>query len=97
MSLCGCRLVLRRFLRNGLTLHAPLQKDKVLNRVREIRGGRLNDPNFGSRLRGEGEYAGQLKKLFRGDLPQGGIECFASYTRASEAFRRPGSQMTLFG
>ena len=37
-----------------LTLHAPLQKEKILNRVREIRGGRMNDPNFGSRLRGEG-------------------------------------------
>ena len=62
-----------------LTLHAPLQKDKILNRVREIRGGRMNDPNFGSRLRGEGEYAKQLKMLFRGYLPQAGVECFASH------------------
>ena len=29
-----------------LTLHRPLQKEKILNRIRDIRGGRLNDPNF---------------------------------------------------
>src|SRR5262245_42876238 len=34
-----------------LKLHAPLQKEKILGRVREIRGGRLNDPNFKSRMR----------------------------------------------
>src|SRR6185295_12447442 len=47
-----------------LGIHAPLQKEKVLNRVREIRGGRLNDPNFKSRMQGEGAYAGHLRKMF---------------------------------
>src|SRR5436190_17506599 len=32
-----------------LSIHQPLQKEKILGRIREIRGGRLNDPNFGSR------------------------------------------------
>jgi DNA repair photolyase len=79
-----------------LTLHAPLQKEKILNRVREIRGGKLNDPHFGTRLRGEGEYAGHLRRLFE-------IACRKSQLNVSrpalsaEAFRRPGSQMSLFG
>src|SRR5207245_9390160 len=47
-----------------LTLHRPLQKEKILNRIRDIRGGRLNDPNFGSRLHGSGAYAEHLSELF---------------------------------
>jgi DNA repair photolyase len=78
-----------------LTLHAPLQKDKILSRVREIRGGRLNDPNFGSRLRGEGEYARHLKTLFESTCRKVGLD--GSRPKLStEAFRRPGSQMDLF-
>ena len=37
-----------------LQRHYPDRRDKVLNRVREMRGGKLNDPNFGSRMRGAG-------------------------------------------
>ena len=47
-----------------LTLHRPLQKEKILGRVREIRGGRMNDPNFGSRMQGEGVYARHIAELF---------------------------------
>jgi hypothetical protein len=36
----------------------------VLNLVRETRGGKLNDPRFGSRMRGEGPYAELLRKRF---------------------------------
>lgn len=79
-----------------LELHAPLQKDKVLNRVREIRGGRLNDPRYGNRLRGDGEYAGQLKKLFEATCRKLGLNGSRPQLN-TEAFRRPGSQMTLFG
>src|SRR5256712_7967779 len=46
-----------------LTLHRPLQKEKILNRIPDNRGGRLNDPNFGSRLHGSGSYAEHLSEL----------------------------------
>jgi DNA repair photolyase len=42
----------------------PLAADRVLARTREVRGGRLNDPRFGSRMRGEGEYAEAIERLF---------------------------------
>ena len=45
--------------------HAPLQKEKVLSRVREMRGGKLNESRFGDRMRGEGEWADVLRNLFR--------------------------------
>ena len=37
----------------------------VLNLIRETRGGKLNDPNFVSRMRGQGPYAELLRKRFR--------------------------------
>jgi DNA repair photolyase len=45
--------------------HRPERKDKVLGRVRETRGGKLNDPRFGSRMKGEGVYAEQLRQVFQ--------------------------------
>jgi DNA repair photolyase len=47
-----------------LERHFPDRKEKVLHRIREIRGGALNDPHFGSRMRGQGEYAEQIRALF---------------------------------
>jgi DNA repair photolyase len=54
------REVFEQRLREGL----PLAVEKVLARTREVRGGRLNDPAFGSRMRGEGEYAEAIQRLF---------------------------------
>ncbi len=42
----------------------PLRADRVLNRVREARGGKLYDPRFGMRGRGEGNYAEAARALF---------------------------------
>jgi len=78
-----------------LDLHAPLQKQKVLHRVREIRDGRMNDPRFGSRLRGEGAYAVSLKQMFELACNKAGINATRPQLSVS-AFRRPGSQPTLF-
>src|SRR4029077_19450132 len=44
--------------------HFPDRKEKVLNRIRDLRGGKLNDPRFGSRMRGEGIYAEQIRATF---------------------------------
>jgi DNA repair photolyase len=79
-----------------LTLHRPLQKEKILNRVRDIRGGRLNDPNFGSRLQGTGAYAEHLSELFEVYCRKAGLNSSRPVLSAG-AFRRPGpSQMQLF-
>jgi hypothetical protein len=32
--------------------------------IRQMRGGRDNDPRFGSRMRGEGEFADMLRQRF---------------------------------
>jgi len=79
-----------------LGIHAPLQKEKVLNRVREIRGGRVNDPNFKSRLKGEGAYAEHLKQMFEVSCRKAGINGTRPQL-STAAFRRPGEQRRLFG
>ncbi len=44
--------------------HAPLKAEHVLNRVRDMRDGRLNDPDYGTRMRGSGPFADLLHKRF---------------------------------
>lgn len=74
----------------------PEKKNKILSRVREIRGGKLNDPNFASRMRGEGIYAEQMAKLFQLARKKSGIaERWPKLTTGY--FRRPGiDQLKLF-
>jgi len=79
-----------------LSDHYPDRKDKVLNRIRSLRGGKLNDSNFGSRMRGEGIWADQLKTMFELGKKAAGIAGnFPELT--TELFRRPGGQLSLFG
>ena len=45
--------------------HYPARADRVLHLIRDMRGGRLNDPRFGQRMRGEGPYAQLLAARFK--------------------------------
>jgi len=81
-----------------LEQHFPDRKERVLGRVRDARGGRLNDPRFGTRMRGEGTYARQLRDLFRVARRKHGLDG-PSEPLSPAAFRRPvldGSQVELF-
>ena len=42
----------------------PLRAERILSRVREARGGKLNDPRWGKRMEGEGAYAEAAYALF---------------------------------
>src|SRR5689334_15839034 len=79
----------------GLSLHAPLEKDKGLHRIRDIRGGRMNDPNIKSRMQGERGYARQLRSMFELLCRRFGLDG-PRPNLSTEAFRRPGEQMGLF-
>ncbi|MEQ1772623.1 MAG: PA0069 family radical SAM protein [Burkholderiales bacterium] len=50
--------------RDWLERHYPLKAKHVMSRVHELRGGRDNDPNFGTRMRGQGEFAELLSRRF---------------------------------
>ncbi len=55
---------LKQLFVDWLEAHYPTRARKILARIREMRGGRLNDPRFGSRMRGEGPYAELLRRRF---------------------------------
>jgi DNA repair photolyase len=79
-----------------LTLHRPLQKEKILNRIREIRGGRLNDPHFVTRMQGSGPYAEHISELFEVSCRKAGLNSKRPKLSVG-SFRRPGaSQLKLF-
>ncbi len=79
-----------------LEAHFPERREKVLNRVRGMRGGRLNDPRFGKRMRGEGVFADQIRTLFTAARKRAGLERRGE-PLSSAAFRRKGiDQMDLF-
>jgi DNA repair photolyase len=79
-----------------LTLHRPLQKEKILGRIREIRGGKLNDPNFGTRMQGSGPYAEHISEMFEVCCRKARLN--ARRPKLSvKSFRRPGpAQLPLF-
>ena len=79
-----------------LDQHYPEKKQKILHRLREIRGRKLNDPNFETRMRGEGIYAEEMAKLFQLARKKSGItERWPKLT--TEHFRRQEKdQMSLF-
>jgi len=79
-----------------LETHMPDRKDKVLNRIRAMRGDKLNDPRFGARMQGEGIFAEQIAGLF--EMACRKAKIFGNRPQLSTAqFRRqPASQMELF-
>lgn len=67
----------------------PLRKTRVLNRIREVRDGKLHDGRFHTRMSGEGLYADQVRQLFeRSRRKMGLAEDFPPLSSAS--FRRWG-------
>lgn len=54
----------RNIFREWLLRHYPDKLRHVMSLVRDVRGGRDNDPRFGSRFKGEGPYAVMLRQRF---------------------------------
>lgn len=77
-----------------LSAHYPERKDKILSRLRAMREGKLNDSEFGSRMRGKGEFADQIRALFKVHCNKHGLNR-EELELSRENFRRPGEQMRL--
>lgn len=81
-----------------LDAHFPDRKAKVLSIVRQMRGGKRNDPNFHSRMRGTGPWADLLKTRLDIASRKAGLSKERLRLR-TDLFRRPivkGSQLELF-
>ncbi|UOE99776.1 PA0069 family radical SAM protein [Bdellovibrio reynosensis] len=75
-----------------LEVHQPLKKEKVLNSVRDIRGGKLNDAQFGSRMRGEGPRADQMAQMFALYTRKYNLN-MKHFNLSTAHFQRPGDQL----
>ena len=74
-----------------LTTHFPDRKEKVLQRLRAMRAGKLSESAFGKRMRGEGTFAEQIEQLFDVACRKAGIQGDVREL-STAAFRRPGGQ-----
>ena len=73
----------------------PTRAAKVLHQLREMRGGALNDPRFGSRFTGQGPLAELLQRRFEVACRRLGFEDDRAELDCS-SFRAPGAQGVLF-
>jgi DNA repair photolyase len=73
----------------------PDRKDKVLNRIRDLRGGKLYDAQWGLRGRGTGIFAEQIQALFDVTCRKLGLNQ-EERELTTEFFRRRTAQASLF-
>src|SRR6266516_4221557 len=74
--------------------HFPERKENVMGRIRHLRGDRLNNSEWHSRMTGEGIFAEQIASLFEVGCRRAGIGRPPKLSTA--AFRRTREQLTLF-
>ncbi|MEK7474032.1 MAG: PA0069 family radical SAM protein [Candidatus Coatesbacteria bacterium] len=82
-----------------LTTHFPDRAKKVLNRIRSVHGGKLNDARFGVRMSGQGIFAEEIHAMFAIACKRAGMES-RRVELSTAAFRRPSlavpGQLSLF-
>ena len=82
--------------RAWLDTHFPDRAGKVMSIIQSLRGGRDNDPDFFSRMRGQGAWADLLRTRFAIACRRHGVKNERLATR-TDLFRPPeGAQMRLF-
>ena len=77
----------------------PTKAQRVINRIREARDGKLNSAEFNERMRGKGEYWEAQARLFRLYAKRLGFNQAESHAYERESrntFRRPTAQGLLF-
>jgi len=62
----------------------------VLGHISSMRGGKLNDPEFGSRMKGGGVYAERISRLFGVSCRRAGIERGRFPKLSTASFRKDG-------
>lgn len=74
--------------------HFPDRKEKVLGRIRQLRGGeKLNSAKFFERRRGLGIFAEQIRQMFEVGCRRAGMNARPKLSTA--AFLRPNEQLSL--
>lgn len=90
-----------------LETHFPERAQRVMNRIRDMRGGKDYDANFATRMRGEGLWADMIRQRFAKGLKRYGLGKSGRHAQLDcSLFRRPLSvpaatkiqgQLDMFG
>jgi DNA repair photolyase len=76
--------------REWLAEHYPDRAVHVMSLIRDMRGGRDNDPRFGTRMRGTGPYAQLLGHRFQLACRRLGLNAVPRIPLSAARFRPPG-------
>ena len=90
---------LKELFREWLELHVPERAQHVMSLIRQMRGGKDNDARFGSRMRGEGEFADLIRQRFTLACRKHGINQARDLALDCSGFvppRAPSMQQELF-
>lgn len=86
---------LKALFRQWLETHCPLKAEHVMSLIRQSRDGRENDPQFGSRMVGSGQFAALIAQRFHIAQKRFGLDQSLPPHRL-DLFRPPTRQGTLF-
>lgn len=91
-------LELDELFRDWLQRHFPQRAEHVMNRIRDLRGGKSYDSQWGKRMTGTGPYADLVRQRFNRAARALGLGRHEAEPLRNDLFQRPGGhQMTLFG
>lgn len=91
-------LEIAELFREWLAEHYPLKEAHVMNQVKEMRGGKIYDADFRTRMRGTGVFADLLEQRFRRACSKAGLNQ-TRHALTTDLFRHPSEaqpQLTLF-
>jgi DNA repair photolyase len=88
----------RPIFEDWLARNRPQQRDKIVARIQAVRGGKMNDYQFGRRMRGAGEYADGIAQTFQVFAHKFGLDRSLPSldTTQFRPPRSPDGQKTLF-
>lgn len=90
-------LELDELFQDWLQRHFPDRASHVMNRMRDLRGGKSYEAQFGRRMTGTGPYADLVRQRFAKRARQLGLNLHQAEPLRSDLFRRPaGEQIGLF-
>jgi DNA repair photolyase len=89
---------LKTLFKEWLAEHYPDRAEHVMSIIRQMRGGRENDPNFGTRMTGTGNYAELMEKRFEIGCRRYGLNVREKPDLDCSRFRppSPAGQLKLF-
>lgn len=74
----------------------PDRENRIISRIKQVRGGKLNSSEFRERMRGKGETAKAIRQLFRASCRKYHVN-EEDIVLSTDKFRRPaGIQMEMF-